>query len=84
LPYLNDKVNLKNLPIPTSITERTGLNISRASHFPVNYAAVMGDKEFENLVDFHALNFIYLSREYFELKEYLEHNLALIAGEIEN
>jgi hypothetical protein len=84
LPYLNDKVNLKNLPIPRSITERTGLNISRSSHFPVNYATVMGDKKFENLLDFHAVNFIYLMREYIELKEYLEHNLALIADEIEN
>jgi hypothetical protein len=44
----------------------------------------MGDREFENLLDFHAVNFIYLMREYIELKEYLEHNLALIAGEIEN
>lgn len=57
--------------------------ISRASYFPVNYAVVMGDKEFENLLDFHAVNFIYLMREYIELKEYLEYNLALIAGEIE-
>jgi hypothetical protein len=83
IPYLSDKVNLKNLPIPRNITEKTGMNISGSSNFPVNYQVVMGDKEFENLIDFHALNFIYLSREYIEIKEYLEHNLALIAQEIE-
>ncbi len=83
LPYLNEMINLKNLPIPNSITERTGMNISRSSNFPVNYGPVMNDLEFENLVDFHALNLLYLSREYVEIKEYLEYNLALIAGEIE-
>ncbi len=83
LPYLNEMINLKNLPIPNSITERTGMNISRSSNFPVNYGPVMNDLEFENLVDFHALNLLYLSREYVEIKEYLEYNLALIAEEIE-
>ena len=83
LPYLNDKVNLKNLPVPKSITERTGMNILERSNFTTDYAVVMQDREFENLVDFHALNFIYLSREYVEIKEYLEHNLSLMEAEIE-
>jgi hypothetical protein len=33
LPYLSDKINLKNLPIPKSITEKTGLNITERSNF---------------------------------------------------
>lgn len=83
LIYLKDHANLKNLPKPNSIVERVGMNISDPSRFPADYKVFMMDKEFENLVDFHALNFIYLMREYLEIKEYLEHNLNIIEAAIE-
>jgi len=83
LIYLNDKVNLKNVAVPERIVETTQLNITEPSHFPVNYDVFMQDKEFENLVDFHALNLIYLIREYLEIKDYLERTLVLLEGEIE-
>ncbi|MCP4884452.1 MAG: hypothetical protein GY908_11740 [Flavobacteriales bacterium] len=44
----------------------------------------MRSKEFENLVDFHALNFIYLLKEYYEIQDYLRENIALLASEIDN
>ena len=82
--YLNDKANLKNVPIPKNIVEKTQLNITEPSHFPTNYEVFMRSKEFENLVDFHALNFIYLIREYLKIKEYLEANVSLLETEIQD
>ena len=81
--FLNDKINLKNVPVPQRIVDQTQLNISEPSHFPANYDALMRSKEFENLVDFHALNLIYLMREYLKIKDYLESNLSLLASEID-
>ena len=80
--YLNDKINLKNIAVPKRVTEVTQLDITRASHFPANYDLIMRSKEFENLVDFHALNFNYLIREYLKIKVYLEENIALLEQEI--
>ena len=82
--YLNDKINLTNIPVPKRITEITNLNIETRSHFQADYESFMRSKEFENLVDFHALNFIYLLREYYEIKEYLTYNLSLLETEIKN
>ena len=82
--YLNDKINLKNIPVPKRITEITNLNIEPTSNFPADYESFMRSKEFENLVDFHALNFIYLLREYYEIREYLTYNLSLLETEIKN
>ena len=78
LIYLTKKANLKNLPKPQSIIDKTGMELSDSSNFPSDYDEFMTDKELENLIEFHALNFIYLTREYLEIKEYLEHNLSLI------
>lgn len=80
--YLNDKVNLKNIAVPKRVSEVTQLDITEPSHFPVNYEVFMRSKEFENLVDFHALNFIYLIREYLKIKDYLEVNIGLLEDEI--
>ena len=80
--YLNDKVNLKNIAVPKRVSEVTQLDIEEPSHFPVNYEVFMRSKEFENLVDFHALNFIYLIREYIKIKDYLEFNIDLLEDEI--
>jgi len=82
--YLNDKINLKNIAVPKRIIDKTNLNILEASNFPANYDTFMRSKEFENLVDFHALNFIYLLKEYNEIKEYLETNLELLESEIQD
>ena len=82
LDYLTKKANLKNLARPERIIERTGLNMSSTSHFPSDYNDFMRDKEFENLIDFHALNFNYLIGEYVKIKEYLEHNLKLLEVQI--
>jgi hypothetical protein len=84
LIYLNDKVNLKNVPIPKYIIEKTQLNITEPSHFPSNYDVFMRAKEFENLVDFHALNINYLMREYLQIKDYLEVNVSLLEAEIQD
>jgi hypothetical protein len=81
--YLNDKINLKNVPVPKRIREKTGLNITEPSLFPTNYEVFMRSNEFENLFDFHALNIIYLMSEYLNIKEYLELNLRLLEGEIQ-
>ena len=81
--YLTEKANLKNLPRPERIIEKTGLNMSSNSRFPTDYNVFMRDREFENLVDFHALNFNYLIREYLKIKEYLEHNLKLLEVQID-
>ena len=81
--YLNDKINLKNIAVPDRISEPTQLNITEPSHFPADYDVFMQDLEFENLVDFHALNFIYLIREYLKIKEYLERTLVLLEEEID-
>ena len=80
--YLNDKINLKNIAVPKRVSEITQLDIVEPSHFPVNYEVFMRSKEFENLVDFHALNFIYLIREYLKIKDYLEVNIGLLESEI--
>jgi len=82
--YLNDKINLKNIAVPQRITEKTNLNIPEPSNFPTDYDTFMRSKEFENLVDFHALNFIYLLAEYYEIKEYLQDNISLLEEEIYN
>jgi len=82
--YLNDKINLKNVAVPKRISEITQLDITEPSHFPVNYEIFMRSKEFENLVDFHALNFIYLIREYLKIKDYLEVNIGLLESEIQD
>ncbi len=84
LIYLNDKINLKNVAVPKRISEPTQLDITAPSYFPVNYELFMRSKEFENLVDFHALNFIYLLKEYYEIQDYLRENIALLASEIDN
>lgn len=81
--FLNDKINLKNVPVPQRIVDQTQLNIDEPSHFPANYEVLMRSKEFENLVDFHALNIIYLMREYLKIKDYLEHNISLLEAEID-
>lgn len=80
--YLNDKINLKNIAVPKRVTEATQLDITTPSHFPANYDVFMRSKEFENLVDFHALNFNYLIKEYLKIKMYLEDNIALLEEEI--
>lgn len=82
LIYLNKKANLKNFPKPGSIVQKTGMNLSDVSHFPSNYHEFMREKEFENLIEFHALNFIYLIREYLEIKDYLEYNISLMEANI--
>ena len=82
LSYLNKKINLKNVAIPKEITEPTQMNIKDKSHFPANYDALMQDLEFENLLHFHALNLIYLNREYLQIKDYLEENLRILNEEI--
>jgi hypothetical protein len=81
--FLNDKINLKNVPVPQRIVDQTQLNIIEPSHFPANYEVLMRSKEFENLVDFHALNIIYLISEYLKIKGYLEHNISLLESEID-
>ena len=80
--YLNDKINLKNIAVPKRIVVKTNLNILEPSKFPADYDTFMRSKEFENLVDFHALNFMYLLAEYYEIKKYLEVNLSLLEKEI--
>ncbi|MCA0931789.1 hypothetical protein LCM02_04945 [Lutimonas saemankumensis] len=82
LIYLNKKANLKNLPKPQSIIDKTGMELSDSSNFPSDYDEFMTDKELENLIEFHALNFIYLTREYLEIKEYLEYNISLMEADI--
>ena len=78
-----DKINLKNVPVPKRLIKKTQLNITEPSHFPTNYDAIMRSKEFENLVDFHALNMLYLISEYLRIQDYLETNLSLLEVEIE-
>ena len=80
--YLMDKINLKNVPVPKRLIKKTQLNITEPSHFPTNYDAIMRSKEFENLVDFHALNMLYLISEYLRIQDYLEANLSLLEVEI--
>jgi len=80
--FLYDKVNFKNVPIPKRVIEKTQLNITEPSHFPADYNAIMRSKEFENLVDFHALNMLFLIGEYLRIQDYLETNLSLLEMEI--
>jgi len=80
--YLMDKINFKNVPVPKRLIKKTQLNITEPSHFPTNYDAIMRSKEFENLVDFHALNMLYLIGEYLRIQDYLETNLSLLEVEI--
>lgn len=80
--FLNDKVNFKNVPIPKRVIEKTQLNITAPSHFPSNYDPIMRSKEFENLVDFHALNILFLIGEYLRIQDYLEANLSLLEAGI--
>ena len=80
--YLNDKFNLKNIATPKRISGETQLDITEPSHFPADYKVFMRSKEFENLVDFHALNFNYLISEYLNIKDYLEDNIELLESEI--
>ena len=80
--FLYDKVNFKNVPIPIRVIEKTQLNITEPSHFPADYNAIIRSKEFENLVDFHALNMLFLISEYLRIQDYLETNLSLLEVEI--
>ena len=80
--FLYDKVNFKNVPIPIRVIEKTQLNITEPSHFPADYNAIIRSKEFENLVDFHALNMLFLIAEYLRIQDYLEANLSLLEVEI--
>ena len=81
--FLYDKVNFKNVPIPKRVIEKTQLNITEPSHFPADYNAIIRSKEFENLVDFHALNMLFLISEYLRIQDYLETNLSLLEMEIQ-
>tara|TARA_R110002051_G_scaffold4683_4_gene25990 strand:- start:26378 stop:27148 length:771 start_codon:yes stop_codon:yes gene_type:complete len=80
--YLSKNAHITNLLIDKSILEYTKLSPIPPSSFNKDYTYIMGSLEFENMVNWHAINLAYLANEYQYLQTYLEHIIELIHNEI--
>jgi hypothetical protein len=80
--YLSQHANIKNMPIPESIYANTKLPEISHSNFDADYIKMMSSKEFENLIDWQAINLFYIVNEYEKIQTYLETTLQLIEAEI--
>ena len=70
------------MPIPESIYANTKLPEISHSNFDADYIKMMSSKEFENLIDWQAINLFYIVNEYEKIQTYLETTLQLIEAEI--
>jgi hypothetical protein len=82
LAFLLQNANLKNAPVPEWLKSTALFTSKAASNFTPDYDQLLTSLEFENLVDFHSLNLIYLSGEYIKLETYLDETIALLGMEI--
>jgi len=82
--YLAKHANIKNMPTNDAVYARTKLTRVPISNFKSDYKKMMSSKEFENLIDWQAINLAYIINEYEKFQSYLETTLKLIDTEIKH
>ncbi len=82
--YLEKHANIKNMPTPDAVYFRTKLSVIPPSNFDSDYKKMMSSKEFENLIDWQAINHAYIINEYEKFQSFLETTLKLVNAEIKN
>ncbi len=82
--YLEQHANIKNMPTNDAVYSRTKLSAIPHSNFEHDYKKMMSSKEFENLIDWHAINLAYIINEYEKFQSFLETTLKLVNAEIKS
>lgn len=80
--FIMKNANLKNTPVPSKLLNTTQFISKKPSNFTPDYHNLLTSLEFENLIDFHSLNVIYLYNEYVQLQSYLEATIEMLEKEI--
>ena len=82
IPYLSKNASISNLLIGQAVVDSRILKAIPPSNFKANYESIMSSHEFENMVNWHAINIMYLIKEYTLVQSYLENVSFLIDSEI--
>ena len=82
IPFLNNKVLLRNTQVPVRIIENTGLPQISKSGFKIDYSKTILNSEFENQIYFNALNYMFSLNAYKQTQVYLKETLSLINANI--
>ncbi len=82
IPYLSKNASISNLLIGQTNANFQTLKPLPPSNFEANYEQIMTSHEFENMVNWHAINVKYLITEYGLVQSYLENVLVLIESKI--
>ena len=84
IPYLMEKSNLRNIPRQPRLFRITKLPKIPPSNFRSDYEPLMTSLKFENLVNQHSWNLIWIINEYMNIQSYLETTISLLENEIQN
>jgi type II secretory pathway pseudopilin PulG len=82
IPSIENKILLRNVPIPESIIKPTGLEYISKSNFELDYNKTLKTIEFENKLAFNALNYVFTLESYRTTENYFIELLSLIENNI--
>ena len=81
--YLMEHTNLRNFPRQLHLFEETKLPKIPPSNFTADYKPLVTSLKFENLVNQHAWNLIWIISEYMNIQSYLETTIILLENELQ-
>jgi len=82
IPYLSKNGRISNMLIGQESVSIHPLKALPPSNFESNYKYIMNSPEFENMVNWHAINVKYLITEHALVQSYLENVLVLLDAKI--
>ncbi len=80
--YLMENSNLRNIPRQMHLFEKLRLSKIPPSNFTADYKSLLTSLKFENFVNQHAWNLIWIINEYSNIQSYLETTINLLEAEI--
>lgn len=83
LVYLMEEVNFRNIPRQVHLFEKTQLPRIPPSNFKAGYKMLLTSLKFENLVNQHAWNLMWIINEYMNIQTYLKTTIDLLEKEIQ-
>jgi hypothetical protein len=83
IPYLMENSNLRNIPRQPHLFRKTDLPKIPPSNFRSDYKPLVTSLKFENLVNQHSWNLIWIINEYMDIQSYLEMTISLLENEIQ-
>ncbi len=80
--HLMEHANFRNVPRQVHLFNKTDLPKIPPSNFTSDYKAMMTSLQFENLVNQHAWNLMWIINEYMNIRYYLETTISLLENEM--